>query len=229
VKDMKLLIVDDNPDNIEILKYKLRQVDSTYNIMESHTGLDAIEKVKKDIPDIILLDIMMPGMDGFEVAKTIKKIFPDNFIPIIMVTAREDVDSKIRGLASGGDDYLTKPFEITELQARIKSLMRIRELQNKIAEMNKKILVSERLSAVVATVATLNHEINNPLCSMLLDLQMLQLNKEFNAIPIEIQEKIKKIETSAARIADITKKLSDLQEISIKEYIGKSEILDVDK
>lgn len=226
---MKLLIVDDNPDNIEILKYKLRQVDSTYNIMESHTGLDAIEKVKKDIPDIILLDIMMPGMDGFEVAKTIKKIFPDNFIPIIMVTAREDVDSKIRGLASGGDDYLTKPFEITELQARIKSLMRIRELQNKIAEMNKKILVSERLSAVVATVATLNHEINNPLCSMLLDLQMLQLNKEFNAIPIEIQEKIKKIETSAARIADITKKLSDLQEISIKEYIGKSEILDVDK
>jgi DNA-binding response OmpR family regulator len=229
VKDMKLLIVDDNPDNIEILKYKLRQVDSTYNIRESHTGLDAIEKVKKDIPDIILLDIMMPGMDGFEVAKTIKKIFPDNFIPIIMVTAREDVDSKIRGLASGGDDYLTKPFEITELQARIKSLMRIRELQNKIAEMNKKILVSERLSAVVATVATLNHEINNPLCSMLLDLQMLQLNKEFNAIPIEIQEKIKKIETSAARIADITKKLSDLQEISIKEYIGKSEILDVDK
>ena len=226
---MKLLIVDDNPDNIEILKYKLRQVDNTYNIMESHTGQDAIAKVKKEIPDIILLDIMMPGMDGFEVAKTIKKSYPDKFIPIIMVTAREDVDSKIRGLASGGDDYLTKPFEITELQARIKSLMRIRELQDKIAEMNKKVLVSERLSAVVATVATLNHEINNPLCSMLLDLQMLQLSKEFENIPTAIQEKIKKIELSASRIADITKKLSDLQEISVKEYIGKSEILDVDK
>jgi DNA-binding response OmpR family regulator len=226
---MKLLIVDDNPDNIEILKYKLRQVDDSYSIIESNAGLDALEKVKNEKPDIILLDIMMPGMDGFEVAKRIKSSFPDDFIPIIMVTAREDVDSKIRGLASGGDDYLTKPFEITELQARIKSLMRIRELQDKITEMNEKLLVSERLSAVVATVATLNHEINNPLCSMLLDLQMLQLSSAFGSIPQEIQEKIKKIESSAARIADITKKLSELQEISTKEYVGKSELIEVKK
>jgi DNA-binding response OmpR family regulator len=226
---MKLLIVDDNPDNIEILKYKLRQVDDSYSIIESNAGLDALEKVKNEKPDIILLDIMMPGMDGFEVAKRIKSNFPDDFIPIIMVTAREDVDSKIRGLASGGDDYLTKPFEITELQARIKSLMRIRELQDKITEMNEKLLVSERLSAVVATVATLNHEINNPLCSMLLDLQMLQLSSAFGSIPQEIQEKIKKIESSAARIADITKKLSELQEISTKEYVGRSELIEVKK
>lgn len=226
---MKLLIVDDNPDNIEILKYKLRQVDDSYTIMESNTGTDALEKIKKNKPDVILLDIIMPGMDGFEVAKKIKSSFPDDFIPIIMVTAREDVDSKIRGLASGGDDYLTKPFEITELQARIKSLMRIRELQDKINEMNKKLLVSERLSAVIATVATLNHEINNPLCSMLLDLQMLQLSADFISIPQDIQEKIKKIEASAARIADITKKLSELQEISTKEYVGKSEIIEVKK
>jgi len=226
---MKLLIVDDNPDNIEILKYKLRQVDDSYIIIESNSGADALEKVKKDKPDVILLDIIMPGMDGFEVAKKIKSSFPDDFIPIIMVTAREDVDSKIRGLASGGDDYLTKPFKITELQARIKSLMRIRELQDKINEMNKKLLVSERLSAVIATVATLNHEINNPLCSMLLDLQMLQLSSTFVSIPQEIQEKIIKIESSAARIADITKKLSELQEISTKEYVGKSEIIEVKK
>lgn len=226
---MKLLIVDDNPDNIEILKYKLRQVDDSYTIIESNTGTDALEKIKKDKPDVILLDIIMPGMDGFEVAKKIKSSFPDDFIPIIMVTACEDVDSKIRGLASGGDDYLTKPFEITELQARIKSLMRIRELQDKINEMNKKLLVSERLSAVIATVATLNHEINNPLCSMLLDLQMLQLSADFISIPQDIQDKIKKIEASAARIADITKKLSELQEISTKEYVGKSEIIEVKK
>ncbi len=229
MNNIKLLIVDDNQDNIDVLKYKLQMSEMNYEIIESNTGKDALKKLEELKPDIVLLDVVMPVMDGYEVANKIKEISSDKFIPIIMITAREDLGSKIKGFESGGDDYITKPFDIAELEARIRSLIRIRDLQNKVNNMHEKLLEAEKLAAVVTTVATLNHEINNPLCAILLDIQMLSMSPEISNLSNTVRQKIDKIEKSAKRIAEITQKLGAVQEVSTKDYLEGQQIIDVDK
>ena len=114
----KILIVDDEPDIVEILKYNLNN--EGYDVKSANNGLKAIEKAKKFIPDIILLDVMMPGQNGYDLTKEIKK---DSKVPIILLTAKGEVENRIKGLELGADDYLGKPFEPKELLLRIKNIL----------------------------------------------------------------------------------------------------------
>lgn len=135
----RILVVDDVPLNIQLLKTYLSS--EGYHILSAKDGSEAIEQAKKLKPDLILLDVMMPKMNGFEVCKIIKSDMKTQFIPIILVTALNELDNKIKGMDSGADDYLTKPFNKLELMARVRSLLRTKylhdELQNKIIELQK--------------------------------------------------------------------------------------------
>lgn len=137
--DKRILIVDDVPVNIQLLKTYLGS--EGYHIITASDGSEAIEQVKKWNPDLILLDVMMPKMNGFEVCKIIKSDMKTQFIPIIIVTALNELDDKIKGMDSGADDYLTKPFNKLELMARVRSLLRTKylhdELQDKIIQLQK--------------------------------------------------------------------------------------------
>ncbi len=118
----KILIVDDEMDTLIPLKRSLEI--ENYIVVEAYNGLEAIKKAKTEIPDLILLDLMMPGMDGYEVCEELKKDeFTEN-IPIIMLTAKYYVRDKVKGLEIGADDYVTKPFNLNELKARIKTVLR---------------------------------------------------------------------------------------------------------
>lgn len=117
--DTKILIVDDEKLFVKGLKYSLEQDD--YIIETAFDGKEAIEKVKKKRYDLIILDLMLPGIDGLEVCQKIRQ---DSQVPIIMLTARGEDINKILGLEYGADDYLTKPFNILELKARIKAILR---------------------------------------------------------------------------------------------------------
>lgn len=131
----KILIVDDNADNLEILKDKLESMN--YEVLTASSGEEAISRVESGRPDLILLDIMMPGMDGYEVCRILKGQPSTRFIPIAMVTAKAGSDEIIKGLDSGADDYITKPIDIPELMARVKSLLRIKSLHDSVESRNK--------------------------------------------------------------------------------------------
>lgn len=115
----KILVVEDDRILQETLQYNLNH--QGYQVITAADGATAVEMSKKENPDLILLDIMLPGMDGFEVCRIIRK---EQTIPILMLTARDDEIDRVVGLEMGADDYLTKPFSMRELIARVKALLR---------------------------------------------------------------------------------------------------------
>lgn len=120
----RILVVDDVPDNVDILDARLSS--RGYQVVTATNGEEALASVADTPPHLILLDVMMPLMDGYEVARRIKQNDALPFIPIILVTARDSTADKVEGLDAGADDYLTKPFGVSELLARIRAHMRRR-------------------------------------------------------------------------------------------------------
>ena len=117
--DRKILIVDDEKNIVDILKFNLEK--AGFETVEAYDGAEGVDKAYSEAPDLILLDIMLPKMDGFEACKKIREKLS---VPIIMLTAREEEVDKILGLELGADDYITKPFSIRELTARVKANLR---------------------------------------------------------------------------------------------------------
>ncbi len=132
-----ILVVDDNK-NIRML-IKAQVMSMGYNTIEAENGKIALEKVVKERPDLILLDVMMPEKDGFAVAREIKENKQTRHIPIIMVTARTEFESKTTGIECGADDYITKPIDFKNLELKIKALLRIKELNDQIRKQKEKL------------------------------------------------------------------------------------------
>ena len=124
----RILVVDDHPDNVEIINARLSS--RGFTVETASNGQEALDQVLANPPHLILLDVMMPGMDGYEVARRIKTNDDLPFIPIILVTARDSTQDKVDGLDAGADDYLTKPINFPELEARGRSMLRIKRLQD---------------------------------------------------------------------------------------------------
>ncbi len=118
----KILIVDDEIDTLLPLKRFLEAMN--YIVVEARNGPEAIKRAHIEMPELVILDVMMPGMDGIEVCKVLKKDARTGNIPVIMLTARDEVKDKVESLESGADDYVTKPFNLNELKARIRSVLR---------------------------------------------------------------------------------------------------------
>ncbi len=126
----KVLIVDDNAQNVELLQAYLE--DLPVEILIARDGMEAMDKVRDGQPDLILLDIMMPKMSGFEVCKKLKKDPTTRDIPVIMITALNEISDIERSVECGTDDFLTKPVNKLELLTRVKSLLRLRHLKNEL-------------------------------------------------------------------------------------------------
>jgi len=124
----RILAVDDMPTNLEILRVRLEA--QGYEVITAEDGEEALAKARELEPDLVLLDIMMPKLDGIAVLKQLKQDAMLRFVPIILVTAKSDVRDVVSGLDSGGDEYLTKPFEHAALTARVRSLLRVKELHD---------------------------------------------------------------------------------------------------
>ena len=118
----QILIVDDEQHIIELIQFNLEN--NNFNVIVSDNGEDALALANKEIPDVIVLDLMLPGIDGLEVCKRLRRSEATKKIPIIMLTAKGEETDKVLGLELGADDYLTKPFSIRELLARVKALLR---------------------------------------------------------------------------------------------------------
>src|SRR3954462_10303 len=140
----RILVVDDHEDNIELLRARLEAWG--YDVEAAHDGAEALECVHRAPPDLILLDVMMPTVDGNEGARGIKQNPSLPFIPIIMQTALDSTESKVEGLEAGADDSITKPIEFAELKARVRSMLRIKRLQEELEERERELMeANERL------------------------------------------------------------------------------------
>ena len=118
-----ILAIDDNPKMTRFIRMNLEL--EGYRVSEATSGLEALDKVREEIPDLVLLDVMMPEMDGFETLQRIREV---SSVPVIMLTVKNEEEDKVRGLEIGADDYVTKPFSPRELSSRIKALLRRAEM-----------------------------------------------------------------------------------------------------
>jgi two-component system KDP operon response regulator KdpE len=115
----RILVVDDERRMVGFIRLNLEQ--DGFEVIEAHNGNEALERLRDSLPDLILLDVMMPDLDGFEVLRTIREI---SQVPVIMLTAKGEEDDKVKGLELGADDYVTKPFSPRELVSRVKAVLR---------------------------------------------------------------------------------------------------------
>jgi adenylate cyclase len=131
----RILVVDDVADNVEILRMRLASLG--YEVVVAEDGEQALARVHETLPDLILLDIMMPKIDGLEVVRRLKADASLPFIPVILVTAKASQKDVIAGLDAGGDDYLTKPIDHGELVARVRAMLRIKALHDEVQALNR--------------------------------------------------------------------------------------------
>jgi class 3 adenylate cyclase len=167
----RILIVDDQPMNVDILRTRLAV--HGYDILTATDGESALELAQAEPPDLILLDVMMPKMDGIEVCRRLKGDTSLPFMPIIMVTAKSDSKDVVAGLDAGADEYLTKPVDQAALVARVKSMLRIKELHDTVQEQ------ATRLEAQAVQLAEWNQMLEQRVQEQVTELERMGRLKRF--------------------------------------------------
>jgi adenylate cyclase len=168
-----ILVVDDVPDNVEILQLRLES--QGYEIITAGDGEEALAIVRDKLPDLVLLDIQMPKLDGIETVKQLKADESLPFIPVIMVTARADAKDVVAGLEAGGDDYLTKPVDQAALLARVRAMLRIKGLHDTVQEQ------ARRLEDQAGELALWNKDLEARVESQLGEIERIGVLKRFLA------------------------------------------------
>jgi signal transduction histidine kinase len=212
----RVLVADDEPEMRRFLK---NQLGKHFEILEAVDGQQALEKAKQFLPDLILLDMMMPEKDGLEVCRELRGYLPTQAIPIVHLTARADEETKLASLSAGASDFLTKPFSTTELHVRLKNLVDSYHFQSELAQKNRvlestmeqlketetSLVQTEKMSSLGRMSAGMIHEINNPLNYALTALHILESKKE--KWPLEERPKLEEL------LADIKDGMTRVQRI----------------
>jgi signal transduction histidine kinase len=239
----KALVADDEPDMLRFLK---SQLTAHYQVIEAVDGQQAIEKAAQFIPDIILLDMMMPEKDGLQACKEIRERTSTQSIPIILLTARADEETKLKALSAGASDFLPKPFSTTELHVRIKNLVESYHYQRKLAKQNTvlentieqlketetQLVQTEKLASLGRMSAGIIHEINNPLNFATTGLYTLRNKAKFiaPAQQEEYQEILRDVEEGINRVKTIVSDLRSfshheneaMEQVEVADLIGSS-------
>jgi two-component system, sensor histidine kinase and response regulator len=214
-KKNKILIVDDAEDTVDLLRKRFRA--EGYDTDQAFNGEEGLQKVSEYNPDLVVLDVMMPKMDGYEVCKRMKSDEKTKYIPVLMLTAKGEVDYKVKGLETGADDYMAKPFDYKELSARIRSLLSIKAT-------HEKKVATEKTGALEQMIDEVAHEIRNPLTSI-----GGFARKVFNKLPEDDPNRkyLQMIIEDVAVLEDMIRQLIELKsmEISQKEPVNMNDLI----
>ena len=221
----RILVVDDLPLNLEYLQEELQTLG--YDVITAADGEEALRKVSSAGPDLVLLDLSMPGMDGLEVLRTLREDPDYRGLPIVLLTARKELDDRVKGLDAGADDYITKPFQIDEVAARIKAQLRIQELQREVLEREKTLA---RVEGIGQTLVTLAHHINNATQAI---SGMAQLCQADGSDPEQHRQLVRIALKQSARISAVLHSLQqvvDRMDIRTADYAGDPDrMLDIEE
>lgn len=239
----KVLVADDEPDMLRFLK---SQLVAHYQVLEAVDGQQAIEKAAQFIPDIILLDMMMPEKDGLQACKEIRQRTTTQSIPIILLTARADEETKLKALSAGASDFLPKPFSTTELHVRIKNLVESHHYQRKLAKQNTvlentieqlketetQLVQTEKLASLGRMSAGIIHEINNPLNFATTGLFTLrnkakliapEQQEEYREILRDVEEGINRVKTIVSDLRSFSHYENDqIEQLEVAELVTGS-------
>jgi signal transduction histidine kinase len=197
----RILIVDDDRQSRILLSVRMEQ--DGYEAVCAEDGLDALGKLEEKLPDLILLDLIMPRMNGYQLLKELKEDERTRYIPVLMITAMANTDERIRGLELGAEDFITKPYNMFEVSARIKSFLRTRGLQARLRE-------SEKMAAFGEIVDGIAHELRNPL------MTIGGLARRFEALEVEpesVNEYARMITASVERMERMVQRIADFKDV----------------
>lgn len=215
----KILIVDDLPENVFMLQDRLEH--EGYEILTAYDGKSGIEKARSDLPDLILLDVMMPGITGIEVCKTLVNDPETKSIPIILVTAKVGAEDTREGLEAGAFDYIKKPFNRVELLARVRSALKLSEAQ-------KLLIEAEKQTVFAATIVTANHKIKQPLT--LMNLSAAAIKRELGKETISkeaLMKRLNYIEIAIKEINDVLNNLYAIKNPMLSDYTKSIKMIEV--
>ena len=217
----KILVVDDLPENVFMLQDRLEH--EGYEVITAYDGKAAIDKALDILPDLILLDVMMPELSGLEVLKTLTKNPSTSNIPIILVTAKSGAEDTKEGLEAGAFDYIKKPFNRIELVARVNSAL-------KLAETHKLLLEAEQKYTFAATVVTANHKIKQPLTLMSLSVAAIkrELKKE-EVSKDSVLKRLAYIESAIKEINDVLNQLNAIKKPVFADYVKNIKMVEFDE
>jgi len=216
----KVLVIDDLPENVFMLQDRLEH--EGFEVLTAYDGYTGIDKAKNELPDLILLDVMMPDITGLEVCKILVNESITKDIPIILVTAKSGAEDTKEGLEAGAFDYIKKPFNRIELLARVKSAL-------KLSEAHKLLLESEKRDTYIATVVTANHKIKQPLT--LLSLSSAAIKRELGKEEISkdgILKRVKYIDIAVKEITDVLNQLNAIKDPILSEYTSNIKMIKVE-
>ena len=238
-----LLVADDEPDMLRFLKSQLA---TQYEVIEAVDGQQAVEKASQFLPDIILLDMMMPEKDGLQACREIRAHTPTQNIPVILLTARADEETKLTALGVGASDFLAKPFSTTELHVRIKNLVESHGYQRKLSRQNQtlestieqlkdtesQLVQTEKLASLGRMSAGIIHEINNPLNFATTGLFALRHKSkwlapeqrgEYDEILKDVEEGIKRVRNIVSDLRTFTHPDTEQRDlVDVAEVVGAS-------
>ena len=201
----KILVVDDQPINVQLLKRKLER--EGLEVIAAYTGLEAITLVNEENPDLILLDVMMPDMDGIEVCQRLQSREETRSIPVIFITARTTKESKLEGLGVGAVDYITKPIDLDETLARVQTQLRFVAVNRQMVDLQRRLEESRRAATIGAITQGIAHNLNNLLGVV---IGYLDLIKVYHDKPDHVKRNAAHVEDAVQRIVSIIKQLSSL-------------------
>jgi two-component system cell cycle response regulator len=217
----RILVIDDLPENVFLLQDRLET--EGFEILTAYDGKSGINKAVNELPDLILLDVMMPEKNGIEVCKTLVNNPSTASIPVILVTAKSGAEDTKEGLEAGAFDYIKKPFNKVELLARINSALKLSEAQ-------KKYLEAEQKSTFAATVVTANHKIKQPLT--LMSLSSAALKREINKEVISkeaVMKRLNYIEAAIKEISNVLNQLNSIKKPVFSDYVKDIKMIEVEK
>ncbi|MCB0338166.1 MAG: response regulator [Bdellovibrionales bacterium] len=225
----RILVADDDDDARELVGAAI--ADLGFEVIPAVDGEDAIERCKKEMPDLAVLDVMMPGRSGPEVCAWIKNNDQGQLVPVLILTARDQIDDKVEAFEGGADDYLTKPFNFRELQARIKALLRVRGLNLVLQQKNRelhaaqaKIVAQERQLLAGQIAGTAAHKLGQPLTAIKLNCHLLEV---LDTKDEKFIKALEAIQQDVNRMASMIEQLRSVDAAKTASYYGKTKILDV--
>ncbi|MFA5264442.1 MAG: hybrid sensor histidine kinase/response regulator [Opitutaceae bacterium] len=201
----KILVVDDQPINVQLLKRKMER--EGLSVLIAYNGVDALAIVEKEHPELILLDVMMPDMDGIEVCQRLQASEDTRSIPVIFITARTSKEGKIEGLGAGAVDYITKPIDLDETYARVQTQLRFVAINREVADLTRRLAEARRAATIGAVTQGIAHNLNNLLGIV---IGYLDLIKAYYDKPEQVKKNAQHVEDAVQRIVAIIKQLSSL-------------------
>ncbi len=243
-----ILIVDDDNDTRAVIRQSLAALGHV--VHEAVDGVDAQEKCAKAMPDLIVLDLMMPRMTGMQFLQWFRQSYSEPFVPVLLLTALNTIDQKVEGFEGEADEYLAKPFNFRELQARVKALLRISALtnalfrrtadlekaNNELSLMQDRLIAKERELVAAQMAGAAAHNLGQPLTTVLLHCRILSnalgpmMQTDSTVEKSGIEQAIRtaqSIQRECEQMSEILGRLKSADPGAVTEYVGGVKILDL--